>query len=126
MNTTLQSLLFCFREYFCRQSVTILYQKHCPTLAMINITKDLPQNTPLVQSEQCSKVPITAPSSGSFLIASEHSCGSIRTYGAVSKSSNDSAILMSESGACLRQHLGHIVSNGQQSAVLHASAVMPF
>ena len=29
------------------------------------------------------------------------------------------------SGACLEQHLGHIVNNGRQSAVLHAS-VMPF
>ena len=29
------------------------------------------------------------------------------------------------SGACLGQHLGHIVNNGQQSAVLHAS-VMQF
>ena len=29
------------------------------------------------------------------------------------------------SGWCLGQHLGHIVNNGQQSAVLHAS-VMPF
>ena len=29
------------------------------------------------------------------------------------------------SGACLGHHLGHIVNNGQQSAVLHAS-VMPF
>ena len=24
------------------------------------------------------------------------------------------------SGACLEQHLGHIVNNGRQSAVLHA------
>ena len=29
------------------------------------------------------------------------------------------------SGACLAQHLGHIVNNGQQSVVLHAS-VLPF
>ena len=29
------------------------------------------------------------------------------------------------SGACLGQHLGHIVNDGQQSAMLHAS-VMPF
>ena len=29
------------------------------------------------------------------------------------------------SGACLGKHLGHIVNNEQQSAVLHAS-VMPF
>ena len=69
--------------------------------AMIDVTKELPQKTIVVQL----------------------------TYGAVFKSCNDSAIwrqsLISASGACLRQHLGHIVSNGQQSAVLHAS-VMPF
>ena len=34
-------------------------------------------------------------------------------------------IIWGMSGACLEQHLGHIVNNGQQSAVLHAS-VMPF
>ena len=33
--------------------------------------------------------------------------------------------IITSSGACLGQHLGHIVNNGQQSAVLHAS-VMPF
>ena len=55
----------------------------------------LPQNTTVIQSEhteQYSKDPMRAPSSGSFLIASEHDCGLIRTYGAVFKSSNDSAM----------------------------------
>ena len=42
----------------------------------------------------------------------------------------DNNIIWEMSGACLVQHLGHIVNNalhcnGQQSAVLHAS-VMPF
>ena len=68
-------------------------------LAMINFTIELPQNTTVIQTErtgQYSKVPMTAP---------------------------QWAITASE--ACLGQHLGHIVNNGQQSAVLHAS-VMPF
>ena len=37
----------------------------------------------------------------------------------------DNNIIWGMSGACLGQHLGHIVNNGQQSAVQHAS-VMPF
>ena len=37
----------------------------------------------------------------------------------------DNNIIWGMSGACLGQHLGHIVNNGQQSAVLHAS-MMPF
>ena len=63
-------------------------------------TKELPQNTTVVQSEhrkQYSKVPMTVPSRG----------------------------IWGMSGACLGQHLGHIANNGQQSAGLHAS-VMPF
>ena len=55
--------LSCFREYFCRtlENCCILYGKYWETLAMINFTNELPQN-----SEQ--------------------------------------------SGACLGQHLGHIVN----------------
>ena len=60
-----------------------------------------PQNTTVVQSEHTehySKVPSTAPSIGSLW-----------------------QWIITSSGACLGQHLGHIVNNGQQSAVLHAS-----
>ena len=35
-------------------------------------------------------------------------------------------IIWGMSGACLGQHLGHIVNNGQQSAVLHASVMLFF
>ena len=66
---------------------------------MIDLTKELPQKTIVVQLENTEQY------------------------------SKDSAIwrqsLISASGASPRQHLGHVVSNGQQSAVLHAS-VMPF
>ena len=37
----------------------------------------------------------------------------------------DNNIIGGMPGACQGQHLGHIVNNGQQSAVLHAS-LMPF
>ena len=74
---------------------------------MINFTKELPQNTTLVQSEHVerySKVPMTAPSRGNPCYPQW---------------------IITSSGACLGQHLGHSVYNGQQAAVLHAS-VRPF
>ena len=92
------NLIFCIRDFFEGKllcNVSILYGKEWTILAMINLTKELPQNRTVVQSEhteQYSKVPMTASSSGSFWIASEHNCGSSRTYGAAFKSSNDSAI----------------------------------
>ena len=51
VKSTFQDRLFCFRKYFCRKllyNVSILNGKHWATLAMINFTKELPQNTTVV------------------------------------------------------------------------------
>ena len=72
-------------------------------------TKELPQNTAVIQSEhteQYSKVSMTAPSRGSLCMIS----------------AVDNNIIMSR--VCLGQHLGHIDNNGQQSVVLHQVAFM--
>ena len=55
------------------------------------------------------KVPITAPSRGTLCMISAMGIN----------------IIWGMCGVCLGQHLGHIINNGRQSAVLHAS-VMPF
>ena len=62
---------FAFREYICRTlgNCCRLYGKHWETSALINFTKELPQNTTVIQSEhtdQYQKVPMTAPSRGSL------------------------------------------------------------
>ena len=71
---------------------------------MINSTKELPQNATADHAEQNSKVSMIAPSSASLWYPQW---------------------IITSSEACLGQHLGHIVNNGQQFAVLHAS-MMPF
>ena len=101
------SIIFCSREFFCTtlRSCWRLYWKHCEASAMINFIKELPQNTTVAKSdhtEQYSKIPMTAPSRDSLWYPQW---------------------IKTSSGACLGQHLGHIVNNGHQSAVLHLLCV---
>ena len=100
---------FAFWKYLCRTlgNCCRLYGKHWEMSAMINSTKNCLKtqlwfNQNIRSSIQ--KVSMTAPSRGNFWYLQW---------------------IITSSGACLAQHLGHIVNNGQQSAVLHAS-VMPF